>query len=51
MAGNDPKKFYAHSLPTRPPEEWQLQEDRLRFHGLMGVPRMRGGVDWSYERS
>jgi hypothetical protein len=24
------KKYYAHSLPGRPPEEWQFLEDRLK---------------------
>ena len=30
-----PQKFYAHSLPGRPTEEWQPLEEHLRNVGEM----------------
>jgi CRISPR-associated endonuclease/helicase Cas3 len=45
-----PQKFYAHSLPGRPMEEWQLLEKHLRK--MAGMARecaeSSGAGDWSY---
>jgi CRISPR-associated endonuclease/helicase Cas3 len=45
-----PKEFYAHSLPGRPKEEWQLLEEHLR--NVAGMARRFaepfGGGDWAY---
>lgn len=45
-----PKKFYSHSLPGRPPEEWQPLEEHLRNVAEMarGFAEPFGGGDWAY---
>jgi len=44
------KKYYAHSLPGRPPEEWQPLEDHLDEVAEMAAQFARpfGGDIWSY---
>jgi CRISPR-associated endonuclease/helicase Cas3 len=44
------RKFYAHSLPGRPPEEWQPLEEHLRKVAKMarGFAEPFGGGDWAY---
>ena len=44
------KKYYAHSLPGRPKEEWQPLEDHLRKVAEMarGFAEPFGGGDWAY---
>ena len=45
-----PKKFYAHSLPGRPPGEWQPLEEHLRNVAEMAKEFAEdfGGGDWAY---
>jgi CRISPR-associated endonuclease/helicase Cas3 len=44
------RKFYAHSLPGRPQEEWQPLEEHLRKVAEMakGFAEPFGGGDWGY---
>jgi len=45
-----PQKFYAHSLPDRPPEEWQPLDEHLRNVAEMAreFAKPFGGGDWAY---
>lgn len=42
-------KYYAHSLPGEPPEEWQLLEDHLKNVADMarGFAEEFGAGDWA----
>ena len=44
------KKYYAHSLPGRPPEEWQPLEEHLRNVAELArsFAKPFGGEDWAY---
>ena len=45
-----PQKFYAHSLPGGPMEEWQPLEEHLKNVAEMarGFAEPFGGCDWAY---
>lgn len=38
------KKYYAHSLPGRPPEEWQPMEEHLKSVAEMATGLRRNSV-------
>jgi hypothetical protein len=44
------RKYYAHSLPGKPPEEWQLLEDHLRnvAEKARGFADEFGAGEWAY---
>jgi len=45
------EKYYAHSLPVRPQEEWQLLEEHLKNVAGMarGLADNFGAGEWGYD--